>query len=69
MPANFDDETVTEILARKKGTIRQAPLDAGSPSWGEILSETWADIKDKARRRVPGYKTFRKLLSDSEYDK
>jgi hypothetical protein len=69
MPANLDDETVTEILARKKGTIRQAPLDAGSPSWGEILSETWADIKDKARRRVPGYKTFRKLLSDSEYDK
>ncbi len=69
MPANLDDETVTEILARKKGTIRQAPLEEGSPSWAEILGETWADIKHKARRRVSGYKTFRKLLSDSEYDK
>jgi len=67
--ANLDDETVSEILTRKKGTMRQAPLGVGSPSWDDILNETWADIKDKARRRVPGYKTFRKLLSDSEYDK
>ena len=33
------------------------------------MDETWAEIKQKAARRVPGYKTFRKLLSDKEYDK
>ena len=49
--------------------MRQAPFGVGSPSWDDILNEKWADIKDKASRRVPGYKTFRKLLSDSEYDK
>lgn len=69
MPANDDNETVADILSRKKGSIRQAPLEPGSPSWADIMGETWADIKRKSSRRVPGYKTFRKLLSDSEYDK
>jgi hypothetical protein len=69
MPANDDNETVAEILKRKRGAIRQAPLEPGSPSWDDILHETWGEVKEKARRRVPGYKTFRKLLSDSEYEK
>lgn len=69
MPDNADDETVANILGRKRGTIRNAPLGRGSPSWDEIIEETWAEIKAKARRREAGYKTFRKLLSDSEYDK
>ena len=69
MPGNADDETVSDILKRKRGTIRTARLASGSPSWDDILHETWAEIKEKARRRVPGYKTFRKLLSDTEYDR
>lgn len=69
MAANADTETVADILARKKGSVRQAPLEAGSPSWEEIQGLTWAEIKDRARKRVTGYKTFRKLLSDSEYDR
>ncbi len=69
MPPNDENETVREILTRKKGSVRHAPLDPGSPSWDDIMDETWAEIKRKATRRVPGYKTFRKLLSDSEYDK
>lgn len=28
--------TVTEILKKKKGSIKQAPLPAGSPSWDDI---------------------------------
>lgn len=69
MAANDDDETVEEILKRKKGSIKNAPLGQKSPPWDDILEETWAEIKEKAKRRKPGYKTFRKLLSDPEYNK
>jgi len=69
VPTNDDSETVREILKRKKGSVKAAALDPGSPSWDDIMDETWAEIKEKASRRVSGYKTFRKLLSDSGYDK
>lgn len=69
MPANLIDETVREILRRKKGTIKDAALDPGSPSWNDILDETWGEITANARLRVRGYKTLRKLLSDSVYEK
>ncbi|HEX4611361.1 MAG TPA: hypothetical protein VH092_24420 [Urbifossiella sp.] len=69
MPENFDHETVADILKRKRGKIKYAPLDPGSPSWDDVLHETWGEIVAKANRRVSGYKTFRKLLSDSGYDK
>ncbi len=69
MPDNHDDETVADILARKLGKIRQAPLDPGSPSWDDILGETWKSIKRKAARRTPGYRTFRKLLTDGRFDR
>jgi hypothetical protein len=62
-------KTVTEILKTKVGRIKRAPLDPGSPSWDEILDLTWEDIDDRARRRLPGYQTLRKLLSDPEYNK
>jgi hypothetical protein len=69
MPENDDNETVDDILKRKKGTIKQAPLEPGSPSWGDIRGETWRSINRKARQRKKGYRTFRKLLTDSDYDK
>ena len=69
MPENDDHETVASILKRKYGKIRRAPLDPGSPSWDDILGETWASIKRKARRRKTGYHTFRKLLTDGRFDK
>ncbi len=69
MPENSDNETVADILKRKLGKIRQAPLEPGSPSWDDILGETWRSIRRKARQRKTGYKTFRKLLTDGEYDK
>ncbi len=62
-------KTVVEILKGKKGGIKQAPLDPGSPSWDEIMHLTWEEIQDRARRRIPGYKTFKKLLSSGEFDK
>jgi hypothetical protein len=58
MASNSDDETVADILKRKKASVRQAALEPGSPSWDEVLL-----------RRMAGYKTLRKLLSDSEYNR
>jgi hypothetical protein len=69
MPGNRDGETVREILRRKQGNIKQAPLPPGSPAWDDILDETWRDIKRKAKSRKPGYKQFQKLLSDPRFDK
>jgi hypothetical protein len=62
-------KTVGEILAGKKASIKAAPLDPGSPSWDDILDLTWEEIEERARQRVPGFRTFRKLLSDRRFDK
>jgi hypothetical protein len=67
--ADNSGKTVREILKGKQGGIKTAPLDPGSPSWDEILDLSWEEIVDRAKRRVPGYKTLKKLLSDKEYDK
>lgn len=69
MPGNGDDETVGDILRRKRASIRQAALDPGSPSWDDIAGLTWAELTARSRRREVGYKTFRKLLSERRYDK
>lgn len=69
MPDNDDNETVAEILKRKRGAIRQAPLPPGSPSWDDILGETWKSVKRKAQQRKRGYGKFHKLLTDGRFDK
>jgi hypothetical protein len=69
VPPNDNNETVSDILKRKQGRIKNAPLPPGSPSWDEILDLTWEEIKERAIQRTKGFKTFRKLLSDPEYDK
>ena len=62
-------KTVREILESKKGSIKDAALDEGSPGWPEILDLTWEVIEDRAKRRRTGYKTIKKLLSGREFDK
>ncbi len=62
-------KTVREILRGKQGRIKQAPLGPGSPSWNDIMDLTWEELVRRARSRVPGYGTFKKLLSSGEYDK
>ena len=62
-------KTVREILKGKKATIKAPALPPGSPSWDDILDETWEEIARRAKQRLPGYRTIRKLLSDGEYDK
>src|SRR6266478_1414845 len=48
MPDNAG-KTVREILEDKKGSIKDAPLDEGSPSWDEILDLNWEEIVDQAK--------------------
>ena len=60
---------VREILNLKKGSIRQAPLDPGSPSWDDILDYTWEQIEAGASARRTGFQTFHKLLTDRRFDK
>jgi hypothetical protein len=62
-------KTVEKILTGKKASVKQVALPKGSPSWDDILGELWEGITRGAKRRHPGYKTIRKLLSDPEYDK
>jgi hypothetical protein len=62
-------KTVSEILNGKKASNRDVALPPGSLSWDDVLDLTWEEITERAKRRVPGYKTIRKLLGAREYDK
>ncbi len=65
----YSGKSVSEILAEKRAGIKNAPLEDGSPSWKEFAEMTWEDIVSGARARKPGFRTVRKLLTDSRFDK
>jgi hypothetical protein len=67
--ADHAGKTVREILAGKKGSVRNASLPPGSPSWDDVLDLTWEELVARAKRRLPGYKTIKKLLGSAEYDR
>jgi hypothetical protein len=62
-------KTVREILVGKKGSVKDARLVPGSPNWDELMDVPWEEIVRRAKARVRGYKTIKKLLTDTEYDK
>ncbi len=66
---NDADETVSQILRRKKASIKNAELEEGAPSWEEILDLPFTEIERGARRGLPGYRTIRKLLTDRRFDR
>ena len=66
---NFVGQTVSQILHRKKASIKQAPLPSGSPDWQTLLQMTWEQIDEGARTNRPGFKAVRKLLTDKRFDK
>ena len=69
MPA-YDPETlVREILKLKRAGITRAALPAGAPSWKDLMDLTWEEIEDGARTNRAGYRTVRKLLTDSRFDR
>jgi hypothetical protein len=69
MPVNQPQETVAQILRRKLGSIKQARLPPGSPSWDDIRHLTWAEVVAAKDRSEAGFKTFHKLLTDKRFDK
>jgi hypothetical protein len=64
-----DLRTVGEVLKSKKGSIKNAKLDKGSPSWNEIGQMTMDQIQANAKANMPGFKTIWKLLRDKRFDK
>jgi hypothetical protein len=62
-------KTVAEILRGKKGRVRRAALDPGSPDWDDILHLTWEEIEDKAKKDQPGFRAIHKLLAQRKYNK
>lgn len=65
----FSGQKVSEILKQKKGSIKQAPLASGSPSWSEFSQMTWEQIEAGAGADKPGFKVVRKLLTDKRFDR
>ncbi len=65
----FSGKRVIDILKLKKGSIKQAKLPEGSPSWDEINEMTWSEIESNANANLTGFKAIRKLLSDRRFDK
>jgi hypothetical protein len=62
-------KTVAEILVDKKGSVRQAPLEPGSPGWDDIASMMWEEVVSRAAADEPGFRTIKKLLSDRRFNK
>jgi hypothetical protein len=61
--------SVRDILESKQASVLSAPLPTGSPAWGDILDLTWENVESAAQAGTIGFKTIRKLLSDSRFDK
>jgi len=63
------DDLVSDILKTKKGSIRNAELPSGAPSWDEILDMPFSQIEAGARANLPGYKIIKKLLTDGRFNR
>jgi len=62
-------QTVKDVLKEKKGSIKNAPLPEGSPSWDEILNMPLDEVAKRAQRNEVGFKQFKKLLNDKRFNK
>ena len=69
MSAANAGKTVREIMKGKRGAIRTAPLEPGSPSWDDILDMVWEEVVKKAVADQPGFRTFKKLLGEGRFNK
>ena len=60
---------VRDILKGKRGSIKNAALPQGSPTWVDVQDLTWEEVEDGASQGKTGFRTIKKLLSDSRFDK
>ena len=65
----FASQTVEQILKLKKGSIKNAELPVGSPSWSSIMKMSWEQIEAAAKAKQPGFQTIKKLLTDGRFDR
>jgi hypothetical protein len=65
----FASQTVEQILKAKKGSIKNAELPVGSPSWSSIMKMSWEQIEAAAKAKQPGFQTIKKLLTDGRFDR
>jgi RHS repeat-associated protein len=61
--------TVADVLKGKQGSITNAPLPEGSPSWDDVRGQTMDEIDKAAKAGKIGYKTIKKLLNDKRFNK
>jgi hypothetical protein len=61
--------SVREILKIKKGSVLSAPLPSGAPDWSAIADMTGEEVDRAAQDDRPGFRTIRKLLSDTRFDR
>jgi RHS repeat-associated protein len=67
--AKAEGKTVGDILEGKKGSIKNAELPSGSPSWDSLLDTPMSEIEKLAKAGKPGFKTIKKLLTDKRFNK
>jgi hypothetical protein len=60
---------VQEILKNRKGSIKNAPLPKGAPSWDKIINMTINEIEAGAKANKIGFKEIKKLLQDGRFRK
>ena len=65
----FAGQTVEQILKTKKGSIKNADLPEGSPSWSSIMKMSWEQIDAAAKAKLAGFQTIKKLLTDGRFDR
>ncbi len=56
-------------LKLKQGRIKRAPTGTGFPGWSGIPHLRWEELDAGARAGEPGYRTAKKLLTDSRFDR
>jgi len=62
-------ESVGEVLKRKLGKIRNAPLPPGSPTWEAIIPLTMGEVQRRKKRGDIGFGTIWKLLTDQRFNR
>jgi len=65
----YGEQTVQDVLKSRKGSIKNAPIPPGGPSWEMLLPMTMDAIRRLADQGETGYKTIWKLLNDSRFYK
>lgn len=64
---NADCRRVAEVMRTRRGSIRNAPLPRGAPSWDSILDMTMDEIRSRAQANEPGFRQIHKLLTDGRF--